>query len=251
MDHSASSPQHRFVRYEMRTNDPAKSLLFYQSLFSPTGDAAQPLSDDLSVTLMPERARLSGAPAHWLGYLQVNDVAQKAQSLIARGCTVLGPPLSPTTTSAVFRDLQGALFAIESTERAPAPQSSVGWHQLHTKNAASALDLYHSAFNWAAGDEWDGWGEAGPFHGFSWSEGEPMAGAIIAAAQIPGVHVHWTYYFSVPDLRASCERVAALGGRVVQGPLDFVQGYSVAYCEDDQRGAFGLASKTQKLPKLA
>ena len=58
----------------------------------------------------------------------------------------------------------------------------------------------------------------------------------------PGMPPHpaWLHYASVADIDAAVARVKALGGRVLNGPMEVPGGDRVAQCMDPQGAAFAL-----------
>ena len=49
----------------------------------------------------------------------------------------------------------------------------------------------------------------------------------------------WLYYVNVAGMDAALERIAAAGGRVLNGPME-VPGGRAAVCMDAQGGGFGI-----------
>jgi hypothetical protein len=51
---------------------------------------------------------------------------------------------------------------------------------------------------------------------------------------------HWMLYIRVPDVDKAAERVKALGGKILHGPVDVPGGDRIAQCADPQSAAFAL-----------
>lgn len=216
-----------FVRTTLRTTDVDAARAFYAAVL---GDL-----DGLLFSLLPEAARLHGAPAHWLGALHVGDVDGAIARLLALDGERLGPP-----ASRVMRDPWGAVVELTSDE---VPSSSrVGWHLLHTRDRAAAWELYASIAGLRE--------EAGVMHegllhqGFSSMTGSAR-GSMAETANLPGVHAHWLYFFRVDDLDGALEKVRARGGNVMRASFHTrANGARVVSCEDAEGAAFGLLSRS-------
>jgi hypothetical protein len=53
------------------------------------------------------------------------------------------------------------------------------------------------------------------------------------------------YYVRVPDVNAALEKVTALGGKVLNGPMEVPGGDMIAHCLDPQGAAFALHASAQ------
>ena len=58
-----------------------------------------------------------------------------------------------------------------------------------------------------------------------------------------GAMPHWLAYVTVPDVEAVAAKVTALGGQVLNGPMDVPGGDTIAQCLDPQGAAFALHLK--------
>jgi len=192
-----------------------------------------------SVAPVPERARAQGAPAHWFGQLQVDDVDAAAAAWTARGGQVLGPvQRAPEGDLAVVRDPQGAVLALAARPLASAPGVIV-WHELHTTDVEAAWTAYE-AFGWKRTESMDLGPKVGIYQMFTWASGTRSVGGMIATARAPEIHTHWIFYFDVANLDAAVARVGVLGGKTYSGPHRTPGGDRVAACEDPQGAVFGL-----------
>ena len=215
----------RFTRYELRTHDPAAARAFYRELLGHEGDAIVPL---------PPAAAARGAPAHWLGVIDVAAIGGSeavAERFVARGAARLGGPPGRV----LLRDPGGAIIAL-----ADAPGASrveVALHLLHAPDAASAANLYTELLGWTLTRELD-LGALGRLRQFAWRAGEPNAGAIVAIDR-PSVHPHWLFCFRVAELDRALALVRERGGLVL-GPMQLPDGTRLAACDDPQGAAFGL-----------
>jgi uncharacterized protein len=228
-----------FCRYSLRTTDVDAGRRFYADAIGlelPSGAAPGSV---LEAWPLHERARARGAPPHWLGQLAVSDVDTAAHRLAELGSERLGGALqaSDGTPYAMLRDPFGAVLALRAHETS-LNDSPVQWHQLHTSDADRAWQLYSELFRWAEKGRIDVPDLAGEQRLFAWSEaGEPV-GSMGNSARLPGVHVHWLFFFPVPDVEATAARVRTLGGAAL-APLVLPNG-TFCGCEDPQGAAFGL-----------
>jgi predicted enzyme related to lactoylglutathione lyase len=54
---------------------------------------------------------------------------------------------------------------------------------------------------------------------------------------------NWLYYIRVPNADEAVERVKALGGQVLNGPMDVPGGDRIAQCLDPQGAAFAVHAR--------
>ena len=93
-----------------------------------------------------------GARPHWLGCIEVAEVAAAVAAFGARGATPLGPRwVNPQGLEAqVLRDPGGAIVAL--ARQAPGGASSAGpevvWHLLNTADVERAKTNYRELFGW-------------------------------------------------------------------------------------------------------
>ena len=227
---------HTFLAYELRTRDTGAAQGFYRAV----------LGIEVSVSQLPERAGSRGAPSHWLGHVDVDDVEDTAGHVVALGGERLGPTRElGGGTSAALRDPLGSVVAVcGAIGRGPAPvRPEVAWHELHTADRARAQRVYAELFGWAARDTLELGLPAGPYTTFAWSAGGPAVGGILESARAPGIHPHWLFYFVVTDLERALASVRAHGGQVLHGPADHPAGGRAAQCEDPQGAAFALLER--------
>jgi predicted enzyme related to lactoylglutathione lyase len=186
-----------FCRYELRTTDLSAARDFYIQVFGP-----EFWDSGVGVTPLPEAAAARGAPAHWLGYIGVSDVAGTADRFQRLGGQAL-------------RDPFGAVLALGSETEAR--ESPVVLQVHHSLDRERALDFYSGLFG-------------------------PADGPMFVSAPSPEIHPQWLFFFRVPGIERSMERVRALGGLVLE-PTQTPNGDVVVACDDPQGAAFGLISK--------
>ncbi len=74
-------------------------------------------------------------------------------------------------------------------------------------------------------------------------KGAPLGGMFNKPDEMPGPPM-WLYYVSVDDVNQSVEKVTALGGQVLNGPMEVPGGDLIAQCVDPQGALFALHSKS-------
>lgn len=217
----------RFSSYVLRTTDVEAAMHFYDAVLGHGGDG---------IVVLPEAAIARGARPHWLGHIGVErGAAAVADRFVERGAMRLGPP--PRAGDAfVLRDPGGAVVAL--IDDAGLSSAGVAWHQLNTREPATAAANYSELFGWSSTEMLD-LGELGRHRSFAFGVGESSVGMISDVEGRAGVHTHWLFFFSVRSLDVAVERVRAHGGLVI-GPIALPNGVRIAACDDAQGAAFGL-----------
>ncbi|MBZ4419407.1 VOC family protein [Myxococcus sp. RHSTA-1-4] len=237
-----------FVSYDLRTPDLEAAQAFYTGLLGwqvqRSGESRVFLAGTQRVgelMALPERARAQGAPAHWLGHIGVEDVDAAARRFVALGGQMLGPVQQPAPGQrvSIFKDAQGAVFAM-SSGREGAGLDVVAWHELNTTDREHAWASYSGLFGWRATGALELGPQVGTYQMFTWDGAGRDVGAMVNTARLPSIHTHWLFYLTVEDLDATLVKLRALGGRVLNGPMQVPGGDRVAQCEDPQGAAFAL-----------
>jgi len=247
----------RFVWSELMTEDTKAAEDFYTRV---VGWTAEPFpGSDMRYTIwkagdrrvgglmaLPAEAKAGGAPPNWMTYVGVHDAdasAAKAQAL--GGKVELPPTVIPSVGRfAVLSDPQGAHFAILHPD-GPSPTGpdtagavlEISWRELATGDLAAAKSFYTELFGWemlSANDV----GPLGTYQEFG-RFGVPLGGMYEKPAEMP-FPPHWLVYARVPDIHASVTAVKALGGTVLNGPMEIPGGGLVAQILDPQGAAFAL-----------
>jgi predicted enzyme related to lactoylglutathione lyase len=156
-----------------------------------------------------------------------------------RGATRLGP--SSDAGAVILRDPGGAVVAL--TERGAGSATGVVWHQLNTRNCEAATANYSALLGWSFTEQFE-LGVSGRHQCFAFGAGESSVGWFSDVESRPEVHTHWLFFFEVPALELSLERVRARGG-IVSGPMTLPNGVRLAACDDAQGAAFGLIQRRE------
>jgi predicted enzyme related to lactoylglutathione lyase len=112
--------------------------------------------------------------------------------------------------------------------------SPVAWFEIGATDTAKAEAFYGSLFGWEFSD-----GPTGPVYRMAEAGEGPCGGITTAEKGLPASYA--IFSVQVPDVAATCERLAELGGRVLVGPAE-VPGVGLVYAnvEDPDGNHFGL-----------
>jgi uncharacterized protein len=243
-----------FAWYELLTTDSAAASAFYAKVIGwSVKDASVP---ELAYTLvtagdvpvsglmdLPEEGRRLGATPRWIGYVAVDDIDATAAQISHLGGAIMVPPTdSNIGRISVVADPQKATFALVTGLTYGERQASrleepgrVGWHELLAEDRNKIFDFYSTLFGWqnanAATDPAD------LYQLFS-KAGQTIGGML---TKLPSVsQPFWLHYFNVDDIGAAAKRVEAGGGRILQGPIELLDGCWIARCVDPQGALFAL-----------
>ncbi len=243
----------RFVWFDLLTPDVNAAKAFYAEV---AGWKTQQWAGGDGELLMRGEHRLGmvsrpqqGEPPRWLGYVAVEDVegtVRRAQSL--KGQVRVGATDVPGAGRyAVLADPQGATIGVyRSHEDRPAPDLSAlgtfAWAELNTTAWKSAWGFYSELFGWKPTRSMSMGPELGDYFMFG-TDKETSIGGMSDSANMMKQPAHWLYYVNVKSADESAKRVTALGGRVLNGPMDIPDGGRIAQCMDPQGVAFALSSR--------
>lgn len=245
----------RFCWYELMTTDPDGAQDFYERVvgWSTEGrDGADTpytvwMNGDMpvgGVMELPKDAADAGAPPHWIAYVSTPSVDETIERARRFGAQVVWGPMDLEDVGWVagLADPQGAQFALHQPEGevpghdGPPRPHDFSWHELATSDPEAALDFYFRLFGWSLKAEHD-IGEMGVYREFT-GGGLPLGGIFARPPEIPVSR--WLLYVRVPDLDRAVDKVRALGGQVLNGPMEVPGGDRVAQCVDPQGAAFAL-----------
>ena len=256
MNEPSSGPTGKFVWYEYMGDDLDAAARFYGEVvgwsvvdsgmtdfpyrIAKTGD--YPVAGLMKI---PAELKATGMAANWTGYIWVADVDAAVARLTTAGGSVNRPAadIPGVGRFAVVADPQGAVFILfrdAGGTPPPRPENAnvglVGWHELMAEDGPKALAFYEEFFGWKKDSEFD-MGAMGVYYLFSTGQGE-FGGLMTKPARIP--QACWTYYFNVDAIDAAAARVAAAGGKVINGPMEVPGGTFVLQAMDPQGGFFAL-----------
>jgi predicted enzyme related to lactoylglutathione lyase len=256
---SETSPRGRFVWYDLLTTDPGGAEDFYKKVagwgtqeWSSSGAKPYTMWTTENVPIggvMQMAPEMQGAmPPHWIGYVAVPNVDDSAKQAETLGGRVLTAPMDIPEVGrfAVISDPQGAAIAIftpkdgaQQPEHAPIV-GEISWHELTTTDHKAAYNFYQTLFGWDKTGDFD-MGEPMGVYQMYGRNNQPLGGMFTNPADMP-MPPNWLYYIRVSNVDEAAERVKALGGQVLNGPMDVPGGDRIAQCLDPQGAAFAVHS---------
>ncbi|EGX56238.1 hypothetical protein SZN_28883 [Streptomyces zinciresistens K42] len=235
----------------LMVHGPAATQEFYGALFGwEFGPGPQQLGPSVRAALdgravagigrLPPDRHL---PVAWTPYLASNDVDLTAESVRLCGGTVGVGPLDAAEAGrmAICSDPAGAVFGIwQSSARSGTAVTGVpgtpAWNELLTFESANVAKFYETVFGY---DEQPS-DPAGPDRVVLRVDGRPVAGIRGLGTALPRDRgPHWMTYFEVADTDEALERVAGLGGQVLEAAHDTPHG-RVATVADPEGARFAL-----------
>jgi uncharacterized protein len=250
----------RFVWHELMTTDPRAAIAFYTEVI---GWKAQEFDQKIGpepytmwlasqgplggVMTLPEEAKKMGAPPHWLGHVDVDDVDKTVALAKAKGGQVFVPPtaIPGVGTFSVIADPQGAVLSVFKPEQAmeahdTSKPGEIGWNELITTDAQAALAFYGELFGWKLLQEMD-MGPAGKY--LIYGQGDKHYGGMMTKTPDMPMPPAWIYYINADDLDAALARATSKGGNKLMGPMEVPGGTRVAQLTDPQGAVFALHGK--------
>ena len=193
-----------------------------------------------------------GAPTGpgWFAYFHVADVdAGVAQTEQAGGKTHMpATDLPGVGRIAMLADPQGVVFYLMTPDPSIGDQESTSfsanlpgrcsWNELVTSDQKAALPFYSSLLGWTSTEAMP-MGEMGDYTFVDC--GDVRLGAMMDRAS-PDQPLKWTFYFAIPDVDATVDKVKAGGGNVIMGPMDVPGGQRIIVAVDPQGASVGFVS---------
>ncbi|MGC2085011.1 MAG: VOC family protein [Bradyrhizobium sp.] len=245
--------QGHFVWYELLTTDIASAAAFYHQVLgwevrdaSTARFAYRVLTADgapvSGLMALPPEGIARGAAPRWAGYVAVDDLDASVSRLTALGGTVYVPPTASNIGRiAIVADPQTATLALVEGPTIAVPQRDrdrigrVGWHELLAAERRQAFAFYEGLFGWqtVGGDA-----ALNDTYQLFAMGADTLGGMFTKLPRAP--FPFWLYYFNVADLNVALQHLAALGGKVVQGPIEQPNGIWIARCIDPQGAMFAV-----------
>jgi predicted enzyme related to lactoylglutathione lyase len=231
---------------------------FYKSVVgwstAPFGDAGMPYTlwnrpDGVpmgGLMTLPDELRAAKVPPHWSMYVGVNKLEDGAARVKQLGGSAVSPVIDVPNVGRMqmMKDPQGAAFYIyepAAPPQAPEGPPAVGdtsWIELYTTDNEAAMKFYGDLFGWQPTEAMD-MGPMGVYRMFG-RTGQSMGGMMAKTPDMAHIPNAWLPYFLVPDVHAAAERIKALSGRVIMGPMEVPGGSWVLQAQDPQGGTFAL-----------
>lgn len=237
---------------ELSSSDVDATRAFYGDLFGWTSDEPGPeyggyvnfhCNGAMVAGCMPKHVE-DQTPDGWLTYLASDDVKATTDAAVAGGAQVVVPPteVMELGTMAVLVDPGGAGIGVwkGGTHKGFAGVGEVGaptWFELLTRDYVKSVAFYRDVFGWDTHTV----GDTPEFRYTTLGEDDDaLAGVMDTSGCLPeGVPSHWRVYFEVDDTDKAAERVAELGGTVVETAQDTPFG-RIAKVTDPTRAGFLL-----------
>lgn len=244
----------RFIWYDLITPDPDGAVDFYKDIVgwkTQKWDGPQPYTmwenNGAPIGGVVKTDSGMGANPQWLPYVQVDDVDATAKLATELGGKVTNGPkdIPGSGRYAILSDPQGASIAIFTatnptvTEYKPS-RGEFSWHELLTDDHMKALEFYNRIFGWTKLGEFD----MGPMGMYTeYGSGSSMYGGMFS--KTPDMHVpnSWCCYVMVDDAKKAAEKIASLGGQIINGPMEVPGGDWIAQAIDPQGVMFAVHSR--------
>jgi len=245
----------RFVWYEHITKDPKAAIAFYSDVI---GWQTQPFGEGGDYTMwvgsqgplggvigLPEQAAKMGAPPHWMGHVQVDNVDASAALVKELGGQIHhGPEDIPTVGRfAVIADRQGAFLSIFQPSgdlmklHDASKPGEFCWSELVTSDSAAAFAFYAKLFGWKVIEDVN-MGDLGNYRVFGL--GDVRVGGMMTTPKGSKIPPLWGYYTQVSNLEVAIERATKRDAKVLNGPMEVPGGARIAQLLDPQGAVFAL-----------
>ena len=183
-------------------------------------------------------------PDVWSVYLQVADAEATLAAVEARGLPVMVPAMAvgDLGVMGVMADPGGAVIGLWQPGEHTGfghwmEPGAPGWFELYTRDLDGSVAFYREVFGWETSVESD----TPEFRYVTQVQGELQYAGImdITSAMPAEVPAHWSVYFDVADIDASCATAVELGATVVMPPEETPYG-RLAMLTDPMGAAFKL-----------
>jgi uncharacterized protein len=255
---AATSTGSRFVWHDLMTTDLEKSMAFYTTLFGwerrpwdmgPAGTYDMLYAGEIGIGGMVPLAAGDNVPAHWIGYISVDDVDAACAKAEATGGKTCVPPTDIPTVGrfAVVEDPAGAVFSPfrgsgpDMPLPVNAPLGTVAWNEIMTPDPDTAAEFYTGLTAWTV-DKVD-MGPMGFYYLFK--QGARNAAGMMKHPSPDQGRPMWTPYVAVASADESAARAAELGATVIVPPTD-IEDWGRFYMAIDPVGATFAALENKK-----
>ncbi|MDJ0355031.1 VOC family protein [Paenarthrobacter sp. PH39-S1] len=215
---------------DLMTSDPDKAKDFYAQLFGwdyevgdqeTYGGYTTAFKDGRSVAGLMKNDGQSGYPDVWTTYLRVEDINAAVEAVTAADGQIFMPPMvvPEQGSMGMIGDASGAAVGVwqfggHTGFQAHGEPGAAVWHELHTRDYATAVKFYENVFGW----ETSVMSDTAEFRYTTLGAAEgAKAGILDASAFLPeGVPANWQVYFGVENTDAAIEKALSLGGQLIQ-----------------------------------
>ncbi|MGH7883052.1 MAG: VOC family protein [Candidatus Dormibacteraceae bacterium] len=240
-----------FSWVDLTTTDQEAAKRFYSALFGweatdlPIGNGAfysmMKLGgkDVAAISPQPQQQREAGVSPTWNSYITVRNADETLQCVSALGGSVHSPAFDVMDAGrmAVAQDPHGVFFLLWEPKEHIGAQlvnapGAFSWNELASPDFEASKHFYSELFGWTT-EPFEGTGQ--PY--FVIKNGETGNGGMRSPQ--PDEPPNWSVYFGVEELDQGLEKVSALGGKVLAGPIDIGVG-KIGVVQDPQGAVFVL-----------
>ena len=226
-----------FSWFECGTTNAAAAKKFYTSVFGWTaidkplpgdmeGQYTMLKKGDADVAGLYEMSgpMFEGVPSHWMTYVTVDDVDEKATKAAELGGKVIAPPMDVPEVGriAFLEDNTGSKFGLfkpgahKGAAQLGPLDGTFGWTELATRDTAAAKVFYSGLFDWKPKDS-----EIPGMPYTEWVAQEQSVGGMMEMTPEHGdAPPHWMPYVFVDDCDAIMAKVDAGGGTTLVPAMD-------------------------------
>lgn len=240
----------RFVWHDHMSSDPEAARSFYEQLLGWETEIASMGEFDYPMIKVGEKSHggfgpaQGGAPAHWLGYVLVDDVDEAVLRVEAAAGRVLSPAMDIPNIGrwAVIADPQGAVVSLFAAAGGPTAGEGVFvWDELLTTDVDAAKQFYTEVVGWESRDQ-----DMGDFSYTLFSSGgTDRAGCMNIPPQAEGTPPNWMTYLGTDDVDATAEKAKSLGANIMMEPFDVPTVGRLAIIADPTGAVVGLYKPAQ------
>jgi predicted enzyme related to lactoylglutathione lyase len=237
----------RFVWHDCMTGDVDRAKAFYGDLLGwhievwKPGEMDYPMISSGGAMHGGFGPAPEGAPPHWLGHVQVEDLEATLERVRANGGTVLAGPFEVPEVGrmAPVADPQGAVLSVfQPAGEIPPSEGVFVWDELVVDDVDAAKAYYSAVLGWTTGEMEGAFGTYTMVRGAS---GTDAAGILPRPPNMPaGGPAFWLAYLGTADVDATAARATELGGTVMAEPFDIPGVGRIAILADPTGAAFGL-----------
>lgn len=235
---------------DLGTSDIPKAIEFYSGLFGWQIEQGPPEAGGYSMCLLRGKAAAGlgqqtnpGRP-YWTTYVNVDSVDETLGKAKSAGGNVLmdGMDVMEFGRMGIIQDPVGAVISLWEPRAHHGAQivnepNSYSWSELITTDVEGSKQFYGAVFGWGSQTH----GEGGPMPYTEWKIGERSVGGMMPKPPMMPAEVppHWGVYFAVDGTEGAVEKVKALGGELIMGPMDVEPG-RFAVVADPQGAVFNV-----------
>jgi uncharacterized protein len=197
---------------------------------------------------MSDEMKAQGIPPSWNCYICFDDAAAAEKRAKELGAHVVFPTMQAVDAGkmAFIADPTGAIFATWQPITHHGSQlwgddNTPCWCELATKDVEAARAFYEKLCGWTC-NEFPG--VPSKYYVANVNRTEMTGGLMQMTAEWGDMPSHWSVYFHVADVDATCNKVTANGGKVVVPAFDAGVG-RIAGCTDAQGAFFYLIKMAQ------